>query len=903
MKISRSFLTISRPSKKGKAGEGVKVSFSSNFTASQISQVHDFQETYGQGSRNIYFGPETGASGSWGPNVNTLAYNGATDYPYDKNGAIVSSDDPSATGPINLYDNVDNFFQTGVRWNNNLSISGGNDVATYRFSFGHTDEEGIVPKNDYRRTNLGMNINSRFFDDKLTIGGSVNFIRSAGRRIQQGSNLSGVMLGLMRTPVTFDNANGNSDPANDPTTYQFGDGTQRNYRGGGGYDNPFWIVNNNPFFDEVNRVFGTLRLSYEFTPWVTLSGTVGSDFYSDNRKQEFELGSRAFSDGQVFEDQYNYRHTDVYVNLLGNGNLTDDFTLSYNVGVNMYNESLKQNYIQGDGLNFVGFRELANTNSVTSLINNADEKTFSIFGSVDLGYKNFLYLTLTGRNDWISTLIAPSKEFNAGDIDVFYPSASLSFVFSELMNSSALSFGKLRLSVAQVGGGAPSPYATSTIFTVPNTTGTINSLNDGWTGGVLFPFEGQTGYTYNALQGNPNLIPSKTTDLEAGVDLRFLNGKLTFDGTLYKRNSRDQIIAINIPNTTGFQRAFINSGELQTLGGEIVLGVTPVRTKNFSWDLQFNFSKWKTTVESLPEGVPNQYLDGFTGSGIFNIAPDKDEDGNVTRTYEYGQILGGAFQRVNSTDDQGRPIFDPNEAYNPGGALIIDDSGSPDFASDDYNSNYGYPLVDNTQDRVLGNPNPDWLLGINSTLSYKKLRLSFLFDIKQGGDMWNGTAGALTFFGRTALTEDRVPTLGVPVIDPNTGEEGTAWVHDYSQANETFEGVKASDGSANDIAVPLDQNWYQGNGGGFGAVAENFVEDASYYRLRYITLSYNFGDMINGLSDFTLSFTGRNLLLFTPYSGFDPDGSLAGSSTNGQGLEYFQMPGIKSYAVGVNVSF
>ena len=856
--------------KKGESGQGIKVDFQTRYTISEVNKLPEFQNRFVQGIGGSWLGPETGFLASWGPLADTLAWDGS-DYAYDNNGRIVSQNDPSAQTPFEPYDNVDDLYQRGRMWTNNLSFSGGNDYANYRFSFGHTDQDGIVPKNTYERTNVGLAAGAKLLDDKLEISGSVNYVKTQGRRIQQGSNTSGLNLGLFRTPISFDNSNGLDNPADNPDAYVFPDNSQRNYRGGGGYDNPYWLVNLNPFFDNVNRMYGSVRASYEVDPWLVFSGTFGTDFYTDNRTQEFEIGSRTLPAGRVVEDQWNYFHTDVYLNVLGSGNLSEDFTLSYNLGTNLWNKRNKNNYIQGDGLNFFGFRELSNTQSINSFIDNFDERNFSVFGSVDFGFRNFVYLTLTGRNDWLSTLIAPTKEFNASDISVFYPSASFSLVFSELVDVDVLSFGKLRASYGQVGGGAPSSYLTGTYFTVPNTTGSINSLNDGWTNGILFPYQGLGGFTYNALNGNANLTPSTTTDIELGLDLRFLDGKIRLDASYYTRESTEQIIPINVANTTGFQRSVFNSGELATVGAEVVLGLTPVSTPDFNWDLNFNFSTWKTTVEALPEGVPNQYLDGFTGTGVYNIAPD-EENGIV---YEYGQILGGAFQRVNT--DNG--TFDPSLPFNPDGALVIDDSGTPAT-----NSNYGYPLVDPNL-RVLGNPNPDFLLGINNTLSYKNLSLSFLFDIKQGGDIWNGTKGAITFFGMSKLTEDR---------DASGDRENTTNV---------FEGVKASDGSTNDIKAPLDENWYLGNGGGFGSVAEHFVEDASFARLRYVSLSYNFGSLISSMSDLTLTFTGRNLLLITDYSGVDPETSLVGSSSNGQGLEYFQMPGVKSYAVGLNVKF
>jgi len=285
----------------------------------------------------------------------------------------------------------------------------------------------------------------------------------------------------------------------------------------------------------------------------------------------------------------------------------------------------------------------------------------------------------------------------------------------------------------------------------------------------------------------------------------------------------------------------------------------------------FNFSKWKTTVESLPEGVQNQYLDGFTGTGVYNIAPDVDEDGNQTRVYEFGQLFGNPFQHVNDTDASGNPIFNPDGEYNPEGALVIDDN--PTSAS------YGFPLVDQTP-RVLGNPNPDFLLGITNSIKYKGLSVNFLFDFKSGGDLWNGTKGALTFFGTSELTENR----------------GTVTV---------FPGIKSGEGGENDIAVTIDQDWYTGNGGGFGSVSEHFIENGSFARLRYITLGYDLGDLLTsaGFDNLSLSFTGRNLFLSTPYTGFDPETSLVGGTSNGQGLDYFQMPGIRSFSVALNASF
>lgn len=855
--------------KRGKGSKnlknGIAVDFNSTLTFSQVNKLPELQSTYAQGISGDYLGPETGWLASWGPSIDTLRYDGDTDYEYDPNGRIVGQNDSSATSnAVTPYDNLSSFFQTAAAFRNDLTISGGGDVASYRLSFSNLNEEGIVPNNDFGRTNIGLSSNASFLDSKLTVGTSINYINSGGTRIQQGSNISGLMLGLLRTPATFDNSGGVDDPVNNPDAYYTSTGTQRNYRGGGGYDNPYWTVNNTLFNDRVNRVFGSVQAAYKFNDWATLSTNIGTDVYSDNRVQDFEIGSRAFPGGRVIDDQINYRNIDAYLNLTGNGYFGEKHNLSYNVGINHYENYTQNTTTQGDGLAFEGFVNLANASTITAsnIVNR--ERNFGMFASVEYGYSNFLYFTATARNDWLSSLVAYDLNGDiansAGDVSVLYPSLSSSFIFSELLpQNDILSFGKFRVSFAQVGGGAPAAYQTSTAFT-PNATGTINQLGDGYTNGILFPFNGLTGFTFNALAGNPNLTPSRTSDIEAGLDLRFLKGRVNLDVSYYNRTSRNQIIAVSVAPTTGFQRAVFNSGVLTTNGVDIELNTTPVKTKNFVWNLNMNFTSWNSIVTELPENVENQYLDGFVGTQVLNLEGER-----------YGMLVGGAWMRANDADGTG---FDEDLPYNPDGALILD-------------SLSGYPLVDPIQ-RIIGDPNPDFLMGITNTLNYKGLELSFLIDIKQGGDMWNGTKGALTFFGMSDITEDR----DLPTADPTTGSLN-------------FEGFD-QEGNAVSRTVLADENWYLGDGGGFGDVAEHFVEDASWIRLRQLSLTYNFGQKFlakTPLRGLSLSFIGRNLLLFTPYTGIDPETSLVGSGSNGQGLDYFQMPNVRTFAFSLGVQF
>ncbi len=832
--------------KRGKAGKGLNVSFSTNFGFENITQMPALQNKYAQGWSGVYEAPETGSSTSWGPEISTLNYDGATDYKYDPNGRIVVGGSGKQVTP---YDNVGDFFQTGTNTTNTLSVDGGNDVATFRASFSNHASEGIVPNNTYDRNTFSLG-SSLKITDNLSMTANANYTRSDYQRVQQGSNTSGLLLGLLRTPPTFDNGGGFSDPVNSKLAYEFPDGTQRNYRGGGGYDNPYWTVNNTLRNEKVDRVFGNIGLNYAVSPWLNLNFKTGTDFYTDTRKQEFEIGSRTASAGRVVHDDYFVKISDTYLNASGSGNLTDDITLSYLVGTNMYSYFAENNYKQGDGLALQDFVHITNASAITADQDITRRKTAGIYGSVDLGYKNFLYLTVTGRNDWVSTLIDPASPFNAGNIGFFYPSASLGFVFSELMaNTDVLSFGKIRASIAQVGGGAPFAYVTSTPFINP-------TPGDGWGDALNFPFNGQSGFVQSNQLGNPNLRPESTQTIELGLDLRFFNGKLNLDATYYTRRSTDLILNVSLPATTGATSAFLNSGEIEANGVELILSATPVSTSKFNWTTSVNFDRNRTTVISLAEGLERLQIGGFTGTGTFLVAGQP-----------YAQLFGGAYLRTGSgsATDDGLTI--------PSGDVVI---------RDDNSGEHGFQIPDPTL-RVLGNPNPDFTLGWNNTMSFGPVNFSFLFDWRQGGEMWNGTAWALSFFGMSELTaQTRVETPAA------------------------LTGVKQSDGATNDIAIVRDQNYWTSSVGGFGSVDEQFVQETSWYRLRLVSLGVDLEPKWIGLDgkvqSASLNVTGRNLWFQTPYEGVDPETSLEGNG-NAQGFDYFNMPSTKSVTVGLNVRF
>lgn len=851
--------------KKGKTGANTfNVNVTSSVGFDNITQMIGLQDEYAQGSGGAYRDPSTGSSGSWGPLISDLEY--ATDpnhpdapvatggrvawnpdgsYRWDKNGFLV----PAGSGngqAANIYNNVDDFFQTGLQINNSLSIEGGGQTATFRLSLSDLRAEGVVPNEKYDRKTVKLASQIKP-TDKLTIGGSVNYTRTDNTRVQQGSNTSGLLLGMLRTPVSFDNANGFSaeDAVDQNSAYQFANFTQRNYRGGGGYDNPYWTINNALGFEEIDRVFGNVRGDYSFSNWLNLGLNMGYDMASDRRKQDFEINSRTNASGAILIDEFATKIFDNNFTITGNGGLNEDFNLSYLVGANTFSYNLNQTNVDGTGLVFPGFLDISNATNLTSFNNQFNYRTLGFYGQVEAGWRSTVYLTLSARQDYDSRLGDPT-DFELSKTGFFYPSASLALVFSEFLNTNKgpLSFGKLRLSWAQVGAGPPNPYSTQSVFVSP-------SIGDGWGDNVAFPISGNSAFDQSSLLGNSELTPELSTTTEIGLDLRFFKDRLGLDVTGYRTKSKDAILNASLAPSTGFTNVWLNAGEMTSRGIEITLDATPVQSPKFSWNTQVNFTKSVSIVDKLAPGIERLFLAGFSAAGTYLV------EGN-----QYGAIFGGAYLR----DEAGTEL--DTDLNIPGGAVVINDD--PD------SEEYGYQAVDSKQ-RAIGNPNPDFIIGWNNTLSFGPISANFLLDWRQGGDLWNGTAWALSFFGRSQLTAD------------TRNETPTA-----------IEGVLLSDGSPNNIPVVRDQSYWTSSLGGFGAVGEQFVQDGGWVRLREVGLSYQIPSK-SWFKGGNVGISGRNLWFTTKYDGIDPETSLTGTG-NGQGFDYFNMPSTRSVFVKLSLN-
>ena len=470
--------------KKGTKSE-MQVSFTSQTGIDVMSSTIGLQNEYAQGSRGVYRDSSTGASGSWGPRMSELefsntrgfdnvpssvvirssAFDAEGQYIYDNNGYLVPRGTGNGSSAI-TYDNVRPFFRDALSNLNSLSLSGGGDVATYHFSTSFLTNQGIVPNEEYGRKTFNLSSSIKA-SEKLTFTTTMNYIRSDYDRVQQGSNTSGLLLGMYRTPVSFDNANGfsHAEAVNQPSSYIFENGKQRNYRGGGGYDNPYWIVNNALRNETVNRFFGSFQANYNHNKWINVGLNIGADFTSDIRKQNFEIGSRTSSTGRVDKTEYTTFQTDAILNLTGGDDITDKLTLNYLLAFNAFSFQRTALDVTGSNLAFQGFTDLSNAALTTAGEDLLKNTQMGIVGQIEASYDDTYYLTLSARQDYDSRLGVPGTEFNASDYSFVYPAVSASVLVSELLpQNDIVSFAKVRASWAQVGGPPPFSYLTTSAY-------------------------------------------------------------------------------------------------------------------------------------------------------------------------------------------------------------------------------------------------------------------------------------------------------------------------------------------------------------------------------------------------------------------------------------------------------
>lgn len=813
---------ISITTKKGKKGERSSITFNTSFNAGTVNRLPDYQNEYAQGLNGTLTptqignvnSPGGGVTTSWGPRIAGQTITNSFGQP-----EILKA----------YKNNVRDIFKQSYNIQNNLSFSGGSEKSSYRIAYGNTEETYVLDNNKLVRNNLTFT-GTTDVSDRFTVGASFTYTNTSSERTLQGNQLSNPLFRAYFTPRSY-NLTG--------LPFENATGQQLYFAG---EDNPYWSIKNNTYNDKVNRILGNFNAKYEFTSWLSADFKIGTDFYNLTSKGFDQIGNRGggFTGssgarvGGIVDRVNNVHNVNSYFTLNANKKI-NDFTFSGTLGNEINSNYSYASNVFGYSLTVPGFRNIKNATTYLPETGMTSSKIYGVFGDVAVEYRNFLSVNVKARNDWSSTL-APANN------SIFYPAISGSFVLTEafpgIKLNNKINLIKFRASAGEVGKGAPA-YSTDSYY--------VQGLaSDGFGPQITFPYNGLAGFTLGNGAGNADITPEFTREVSFGAEFGFFNNRLTIDATSYNRNTRNVILSVPVSAGSGVTSVLRNAGRLSTKGVELMVSGTPIKSKNFSWDIGVNYTQFKSMVEELAPGVSNIFLGGFTTPNIRLVAGD-----------EYGQIYGSAYQR----DAAGNLLINPTT---------------------------GLPLA--TPDvKKIGNPNPKFTMGITNNFTVKNFNLYVLLDIKEGGDQYSRNIADVQRNGVAIETAEfnRFEADGVTPSKPYT-----------------YQGVYASGANAgqpNTTAVTTQS--YFGNTGKYVA-AEGFIYDTSWFRVREVSLSYKLSSKLldkTPFKQFEVGAFGRNLFLHAPnYPHFDPEQNALGIS-NAQGLEFNSLPNTRTIGVNLKV--
>lgn len=711
--------------KNGANKKGLGVSYNTSLFIDTAFRLPDFQNEYGQGNSGEFEyvdglggGINDNITYSWGPRLDQGLLIPQFDSPVVlANGTIVRGGDTSVydgqlitpTAFNSNPDNLKDFYETGVTTINNLSIATGFNTGDFRLSLTDLRSDGIIPGVNLDRQTISTKLNFTP-TQKTKITSNISYVNSqSDNRPSNGYGSENVNYSL----VAWGPRSLNIDSLRD--YWQPGlEGVQQYSFNYTFFDNPYFILFENRNSFNRDRVFGNVSIKHNFTEKLSVAVRSGMDYSNEKRQFLRNFSSNRFKNGAYAEHDVFFReiNTDVLVNYQDKvGNVSLDVSL----GGNRLDQNASTKQSQSTNLAQPGIFSLNNAASPIEVFQFESQKRInSIYGLAKFGYKDYLFLDITGRNDWSSALATP---FSVDGTSFFYPSASASFILSEVATlPSIFSYAQLRASIAQVGNDT-NPYQTS---------GTFVSQT---------PFNSQPTFSNQDLIPNANLKPESTTSYEAGFDVRFWRDRLNLDFTYYNALTKDQIISLPIGISSGYSQQVVNGGKVRTEGVEVIAGLTPVITDKFRWTTTFNFSKSVATVEDLPQ-----------------------DDGRLT--LGLSRIYDSANQTVFFQVEEGGRVGDfygTGYLKNENGDFILTDDGRY--------------IADNNLQK-LGNYNPDFMLGWNNQFSYGNWSLSFLFDWRQGGEIVSRTRALGNVGGQLAETAFR-PEGGIiaqGVVNTGTAE-------------------------------------------------------------------------------------------------------------------------------------
>ena len=815
-RASHGVILITTKKASNKDGERLSVEYNGTMTfETQLAKWNEVQQVYGMGSDGTYsINAVANTNKSWGPKAdgsNMLDYFDGVSRPY-----------------LIIPDNVSGFFRTGLTATNTLTLSSSHGKSGVRFTYTDMRNKDIVPNTNMSRNIFNLRANTSM--GKVDLDFSTNYTReSVKNRPALGDSKGNVGKNLMTLATTYDQEW--------LKTYQDANGEYSNWNGLDPYNvNPYWDVYKNSNQSDKDQFRFNGKAIWNVTDHFKLQGTVGAEFnwfkFEDFKAPTtpgYEAGRLQISNFR--NRMYNFEMLALYNNSWG------DFDFNATLGANLYKVNNETTITTAQDMKIRETVALMSFNETSVEQNYYRKQINSIYGAVNVGWRHLIYLDATLRGDRSSTLPLNNNTY-------IYPSFSGSFVFSELIkNHNFLPYGKLRVSWAQVGSDTD-PYQLGLVYTKSK-----------------FTYPGYTlGSISNTTISNRDLKPTRTNSYEMGLELKFLNSRIGLDFTYYNQTSRNQIMAMASSWASGYTYRMINAGEIQNNGIEIALNTRPIQTKDFSWDLNINFSKNNNKVKELVDGIDLFELEKATWQDV-QIAAVVGEN--------FGSIIGPDFKR------------------NENGDILIDPST-------------GLPQYDNSN-HILGNASWDWTGGVVTNFTYKNISLAAVFDVKVGADLYSMSARAAYESGKALETlegreewyksEEQRKALGI------------------SEANWTPTGgfiapgvIDNGDGTyrPNDIYVNPEDYWMN-----ISRYAPSmFVYDNSYIKCREITLSYSLPKtwLKNKVQGLTVSFVARNpFIVWKNIPNIDPDSNY--NNTTGMGMEYGSLPSRKSYGFNVNVKF
>lgn len=832
--------------KSGKKNQGLGVEVNSTTTFDKAYIFPDFQNEYGGGRSLDFFtfdyaasglGPEwakydgqaiipdAGRDESWGPKLE-----GQQVLQWDS--FVPESENYNQTRPWVAHpDNYKDFFNTGVTLSNSVAITGGSEKSSFRLGYTNVNQKGVVPNSELKKNIVSFKGTNKL-NDKIEVFANVNYIKQETKGLMRfgyhegGENVVGALriwtqrqvdVNLLRK-YTYSDALGEQVGWN-----------LRDMSDGRIYlrwsNNPFWSLDNIYAVNAKDRMYGNIGFKVQIMDGLSFTGTARTDYYT-------LLFNDRVGSGGTTTDYYGESTSTAYENNFEglfnfNRKLTGDLNLNAVFGGNIrYSQSKDNDIGTVDGLVVENFFNVSNSVSPASSSSSFSERqTNSLFATASIGFKDMLYLDLSGRNDWSSTLPVDKNSY-------FYPSISASFVFSELLNQqNILSFGKFRAGYARVG----------------SDTWAYRLYNSY----ALSSFGTTTTFTVDDVRNNPNLKNETTGEFEMGLETSFLNARVGAEFTYFNRKTFDQIFSLDVSGTTGYSSALINGGELQNTGFEMVLYGTPVKSADFSWDISFNYSSYKSKLNSL-YGDLTEYEIASTSRVYVSAVVDGDYGVMYTRDgYSY--------------DDQGNKL--------------VDDAG--------YFVNSGEPTK-------IGNILPDFNGGIMNTFRYKAFTFSALVDFQVGGLVYSFGNQWSTKAGQTAMTVGN-NDLGNPVRDLVADGGGI-------RSDGVFEPGTPNEGQPNDIYIDA-RLYYQHMNNYF---VEHFIYDASYVKLRELKFGYTLPNSLTSklkLRDVNISIVARNVaLLHSNTDGFDPE-QVNSISNAAFAFEGGSLPSSRSIGFNINLKF